>query len=106
MVSNERMMNGFHFKDHELEASMGWIESLSKEAFQLSVREAVRPDLEMLTTSIKEVEKRIGELKQRVSPLEGTIEGSMRAYEANIGRMFAEFKADMFKRMLDTPREH
>jgi len=80
---------------------MGWIETLSKEAFQLAVREAVKPDMENLRGDIKEVNKRIGDLEQRVSRLEGTIEGTMRAYEAGVRAMFSEFKAEMFSRMLE-----
>ena len=80
---------------------MGWIETLSKEAFQVAVREAIKPDVDSLKQSIVTIEKRVGDLEQRVSRLEGTIEGSMRAYEANVGRLFAEFKADIFKRLLE-----
>jgi len=80
---------------------MGWIETLSKEAFQLAVREAMKPDMESLGDNIKEVNKRIGDLEQRVSRLEGTIEGTMRAYEASVRAMFSEFKAEMFARMLE-----
>lgn len=80
---------------------MGWIETLSKEAFQVAVREAIKPDVDSLKRSIVTIEKRVGDLEQRVSRLEGTIEGSMRAYEANVGRLFAEFKADIFKRLLE-----
>ena len=80
---------------------MSWIESLSKEAFQGAVREAVKPELEGLKADIKAVERRIGDLEQRVSRLEGTIEGSMRAYEANIRAMFSEFKVEVFKKLLE-----
>lgn len=80
---------------------MGWIETLSKEAFQLAVREAVKQDVENLRGDIKEVNKRLGDLEQRVSRLEGTIEGTMRSYEASVRAMFSEFKAEMFSRMLD-----
>ncbi|MDR3553577.1 MAG: hypothetical protein P4L55_02355 [Syntrophobacteraceae bacterium] len=51
------------------------------------------------------VNKRLGDLEQRVSRLEGTIEGTMRAYEANLARMFAEFQRnierDLFPRLLE-----
>ena len=80
---------------------MGWIETLSKEAFQLAVREAVRPDFEKLENRMDKLEVRIGDLEQRVSRLEGTVEGTMRAYEANLRGMFSEFKAELFSRMLE-----
>lgn len=95
---------------------MGWIDTLSKEAFQLAVREAMKPEVESLRVSlkeeagilrndIKEVNERVGDLEQRVSRLEGTIEGTMRAYEANMARMFAEFQRnierDVFTKLLE-----
>jgi hypothetical protein len=95
---------------------MGWIDTLSREAFQLAVREAVKPDLEslradskedfqILRADIRDLNKRLGDLEQRVSRLEGTIEGTMRAYEANLARMFAEFQRnierDLFTRLLE-----
>ncbi|MDR3553678.1 MAG: hypothetical protein P4L55_02870 [Syntrophobacteraceae bacterium] len=52
---------------------MGWIETLSKEAFQLAVREAVRPDFEKLENRMDKLEVRMGDLEQRVSRLEDTM---------------------------------
>ena len=90
---------------------MSWIETLSKEAFQLAVREAMKPEMESLRASTKEeieslradirdLSKRVGDLEQRVSRLEGTIEGTMRAYEANLARMFAEFQRNIERDVL------
>ncbi len=94
---------------------MVWIETPGKEAFQLAVREAVKPDIESLRADfkqdveslrgeIRDLNKRVGDLEQRFSRLEGTIEGTMRAYEANLARMFAEFQRnierDLFTRLL------
>ena len=75
---------------------MGWIETITKEGFQMAVKEAMRPDIE-------KIEDRLSQLSDRVSRLEGSMEGSMRAYEANIRAMFAEFKVDIFRRLLDKP---
>ncbi len=75
---------------------MGWIETITKEGFQMAVKEAMRPDID-------KIEDRLSQLSDRVSRLEGSMEGSMRAYEANIRAMFAEFKADVFRRLLDQP---
>ena len=84
---------------------MSWIETLSKEAFQTAVREAMKPEIESLRADIKDLGKRVGDLEQRVSRLEGTIEGTMRAYEANLRMMFAEFQRniekDIFSRLID-----
>jgi len=80
---------------------MSWMETLTKEAFQLAVRESVRPDIEKIGQRIDRLDQRMGDLEQRVSRLEGTIEGSMRAYEANIRAMFSEFKVDVFKKLLE-----
>ncbi len=73
---------------------MSWIETITKEGFQLAVREAMRSDLE-------KIENRIGNLEQRVSRLEGSVDANMRAYEANVRVMFSEFKSEMFQRLLD-----
>jgi predicted nucleic acid-binding Zn-ribbon protein len=78
---------------------MSWIETLTKEAFQGAVRDAVRPDIEGLKDDIKEIQKCMGDIEQRVSRLEGAIEGSMRAYEANMKAIFSEFKVDVFKKL-------
>jgi len=43
---------------------MGWIESVTKEGFQLVVREAMRPDMEKLET-------RMGDIEQRVAMIGG-----------------------------------
>ncbi len=82
---------------------MSWIETITKEDFQLAVREAMRPDIDKLGGRMGNLEGRMGNLEQRVSRLEGTIEGSMRAYEANIKAMFADFKAEVFQRLLEAP---
>ncbi len=73
---------------------MSWIETITKDGFQLAVREAMRHDLE-------KIENRIGNLDQRVSRLEGSIDANMRAFEANVRAMFSEFKSEMFQRLLD-----
>jgi len=75
---------------------MSWIETITKEGFQLAVKEAMRPDIE-------KIEDRLTQLSDRVSRLEGAMDGSMRAYEANIRAMFSEFKVDIFRRLLDKP---
>jgi predicted nucleic acid-binding Zn-ribbon protein len=87
---------------------MGWIETLTKEAFIAAIREAVKPDLEKLDGKIerlegkiekvktelkgdiealrgdiKGLEIRIGGLAERVSHLEGDLSGAIRAWEAN-----------------------
>ena len=80
---------------------MGWIETLSKEAFQLAVREALKPDFEKMENRMDKIEMRIGNLEQPVSRLEGPIEGTMRACESNVCAMFSEFKAEMFSRILE-----
>jgi predicted nuclease with TOPRIM domain len=119
---------------------MGWIETLSKEAFQLAVREAVKPELNELEKRLDgrmgsldgrmsnlegrmcniearmdkfdgrldRLEGRVGDLAERVSRLEGTIEGTLRAYEANIRSMFVEFQRnierEIFTRLIDEKR--
>ena len=75
---------------------MSWIETITKEGFQMAVKEAMRPDIE-------KIEDRLSQLSDRVSRLEGAMEGSMRAYEANIRAMFAEFKVEIFRRLLEKP---
>ena len=75
---------------------MGWIETITKEGFQLAVKEAMRPDIE-------KIEGRLNQLSDRVSRLEGSMDGSMRAYEASVRAMFAEFKVEIFRRLLDKP---
>ncbi len=85
---------------------MSWIETITKEDFQLAVREAMKPEMEKLDSKITDVEKnlgnRIGNLEQRVSRLEGTIDGTMKSYESNVRAMFSEFKAEMFQRLLES----
>ena len=83
---------------------MGWIESVTKEGFQLAVREAMRPDMERL-------ENRMGNVEQRVAWLEGTIEGNARAHEAtvrgfesSIQAMLSGFKVDVLTRQLEGRR--
>jgi hypothetical protein len=98
------------------EIPMGWIETLTKEAFIAAVREAVKPDLDRLEGKIDKMEAhtdarfeklsgRVEGLAERVSRLEGTIEGSMRAYEANVHSMFVEFQRnierEIFTRLLE-----
>ena len=80
---------------------MGWIESVTKEGFQLAVREAMQPDMEKLET-------RMGDIEQWVARLEGTIEGNARAHEAtirafesSIRAMLSDFKVDVLTRQLD-----
>jgi len=84
---------------------MAWIETITKEGFQLAIREAMRPEIDKLDRKIErkleKMESRIGDVEQRVSRLEGTIEGSMRAYEANIKLLFYEFKSELFQRLLN-----
>ena len=75
---------------------MGWIETITKEGFQLAVKEAVRPEME-------KIEERLNQLSDRVSRLEGSMEGSMRAYEANMRAIFAEFKVEVFRHLLNKP---
>jgi hypothetical protein len=75
---------------------MGWIETITKEGFQLAVKEAMRPDMDR-------IEDRLSQLSERLSRLEGAMEGNMRAYEANIRAMFAEFKVEVFRHLLDKP---
>jgi len=79
---------------------MAWIETITKEGFQLVVREAMRPEMDKLDRKLEKMESRLGDVEQRVSRLEGTIEGSMRAYEANIKLLFYEFKTEIFQRLL------
>jgi len=83
---------------------MGWIESVTKEDFQLAVREAMRLDMEGL-------ENRMGDVEQRVARLEGTIEGNARAHEAtvrafesSIRAMLSDFKVDVLTRQLEGRR--
>ena len=80
---------------------MGWIESVTREGFQLAVKEAMRPDMEKL-------EGRMGDIEQRVARLEGVIEGNARAHEANtrafeasIRGILSEFKVDLLTRQLE-----
>ena len=87
---------------------MSWIETITKEGFQIAVREAMKPDLDKVSLRLEGLGNRLGEIEQRVSRLEGTIEGSMRANEANtrayestIRAMLSEFKSDMLQRMLE-----
>ena len=83
---------------------MAWIETITREGFQLAVREAMKPEMDKLDRKIErkleKMESRIGDVEQRVARLEGTIEGSMRAYEANIKLLFYEFKTEIFQRLL------
>ena len=83
---------------------MGWIESVTKEGFQLAVREAMRPDMAKL-------EDRMGDVEQRVARLEGTIEGnaraqdaSVRAFESSIRAMLSDFKVDLLTRQLENKK--
>ncbi len=80
---------------------MGWIESVTREGFQLAVKEAMRPDMEKL-------EGRMGDIEQGVARLEGVIEGNARAHEANtrafeasIRGILSEFKVDLLTRQLE-----
>ena len=80
---------------------MSRLESLDKEAFQIALREAMKPELESLRAEmqtlradIRDLGARVGDLEHQVSRLQGTLEGMMRAYEADPGRMFAGFLRD------------
>ena len=67
---------------------MGWIESFTKESFQLLVRETMCPDMEKLET-------RMGDIEQGVVRLEGTIEGNARAHEATVRAFESSIRADL-----------
>lgn len=80
---------------------MSWIETLTKEAFHAAIREAMKPQIDQISDRMQSFE-------QRISRLEGVVEGSMkaneaniRAYEATMRGLFFEFKADFLQRQLD-----
>lgn len=80
---------------------MSWIETLTKEAFHAAIREAMKPQIDQISDRLQSFE-------QRLSRLEGVVEGStkaneanIRAYEAAMRGLFFEFKADFLQRQLD-----
>lgn len=84
---------------------MAWIETLTKETFNTVIREAMKPQMDQIS-------ERLQSFEQRLSRLEGVVEGStkaneanIRAYEAAMRGLFFEFKADFLQRQLDQKTE-
>jgi len=87
---------------------VSWIETLTKETFHTAIREAMKPRMDQIDTRMAALENTMVDLRERVSRLEGVIEGStkaneanIRAYEAAMRSLFFEFKADFLQRQLD-----
>jgi len=60
---------------------MGWMETLTKEAFFTAVREAVKPDFETLEKRIETLEKT---LEKRIETLENRLESEMKGVNGQI----------------------
>jgi len=60
---------------------MGWMETLTKEAFFASVREAVKPEFETLEKRIETLEKT---LEKRIETLENRLESEMKGVNGQI----------------------
>ena len=60
---------------------MGWMETLTKEAFFAAVREAVKPDFETLEKRIETLEKT---LEKRIETLENRLESEMKGVNGQI----------------------
>ncbi len=87
---------------------MAWIETLTKETFNAAIREAMKPQIDQLSDRLQTVENNVVDLRERVSRLEGTIEGTakaneakMDAYDAGIRNLILEFKNEILQRQLD-----
>jgi len=87
---------------------MSWIETLTKETFFSAIREAMKPQIDQIDTRMRAIESNMVDLRERVSRLEGVVEGStkaneanIRAYELSMRNLILEFKADFLQRQLD-----
>ena len=76
---------------------MHWIETVTKEAFQLTVRDAVKCELVTLKGSMAAAERRLSDLERRISLLEE----SMKACDENIERMFAELRVYVLRCLIE-----
>jgi len=69
---------------------MAWIETLTKEAFHAAIREAMKPQIDQIS-------ERLYSFEQRLSRLEGVVEGSTKANEADIRAYEATMRGLFFE---------
>lgn len=87
---------------------MSWIETLTKETFSAAIREAMKPQIDRIDTRMTALDSNLVDLRERVSRLEGVVEDStkaneanIRAYEPSMRNLILEFKANFLQRQLD-----
>ncbi|KJS32318.1 MAG: hypothetical protein VR64_07305 [Desulfatitalea sp. BRH_c12] len=84
---------------------MSWVETLTKETFYASIREAMKPQIDEIRNDVKALVNRLSDVEQRLFQLEGTVDGAsktteanIRAYEASVRALFFEFKSEVLQR--------
>ncbi|MEW6665165.1 MAG: hypothetical protein AB1512_08090 [Thermodesulfobacteriota bacterium] len=75
---------------------MSWFETLTKDGFQLAVREAIKPELDKLGQKMASIENRVSRMEGQTEGISNRLDG----YDARLGRV-----SDRMDRLIESQNQ-